>query len=300
MDISTKKIFRIRKNAIKFIFNKNSIRKVSIAIALIIAAHLIGTFLYKLANYFAIDKIKSTDPDKRKHRELVFSLIGSFLYWSIMLTVLISIPLWVGVQTSSLVAVAIAIIVAIAIGLQGTLSDLAAGIMLMFSDSFKLNDYIEIPSLSIIGLVSSFGVLNTRIVDEDTGVRVVVPNRSLYENAVVNHTSAQQHVVVIEVMVSNKNSSLKEVLKMLRDNVQGFPGILNKTGFEVTCNIAEVTAFGTKIEVRVTLSPNDFQVHGTVSKRTEIMTFVRESLISMGVDLVDLTRTQLYSSDEPK
>jgi small conductance mechanosensitive channel len=267
-------------------FDRSSIKKVGLAIVALSISHIIATIASRITLHYIH---KNTDASGNKRRIIIFSILGNAVYWIIMCITLLILPHFVGFETTAIVAVLGAVLFAIGLGLQGTLADLAAGVMLLTANTFRLNDYIEIPEINVVGTVKSFGILYTNIIDEDSGIIINVPNRKLYENAMYNYSSMQQNTVVLEFTISNKNKNIRAILETVKTRVQEIPGVLNKQNFTVTCNIAEISAMGTKIEVRLALSPEDYEVNGTRNKQTEIMTEIRAILESIDVVFVDLS-----------
>jgi small conductance mechanosensitive channel len=230
---------------------------------------------------------KKQRDDKNKY--IIYGLTDKIVYWGIMLTALFLIPAFLGIETASLIALFGSITLAIGLGLQGTLADLAIGIMLLNTNTFKLGDYIEIAEKDVSGTIFNFGVLNTFIKDEDSGSLIVIPNRIIYENNFTNHSSINKHIELLKITISNKNKSLEKLLELLRENVQNHPNVLKlDVPYKVTCNVHEITALGTVLEIRYPLSIEDYQVKGTVNVQANIATFIRELLIKNGVELVDL------------
>jgi small conductance mechanosensitive channel len=88
-----------------------------------------------------------------------------------------------GVQTASLVAVLGAAGLAIGLALQGTLSNVAAGVMLLFFRSFKIGDVIDADCA--IGKVRDIGLFITQL-DTPDNVRVIIPNSRLWGNQIKN------------------------------------------------------------------------------------------------------------------
>lgn len=296
-NISASKVKTVR-NRVVHMLKGRTLTKISIVIVVLVAAHFLATIFSKLITYF-VSIPKQVVDDPKKHKPLVQGLFGSVTYWLIIAIVLVMIPTWIGFETASIVAVLVGLVIAVGIGLQGTLADLAAGLMLTLNNTYLIGDYIEVPDLNLIGRVADFGILYTYIIDEDSSTRISIPNRSMYENVIYNHTIPTEHTVVNEVMISNTNQDMQAFLEKLKDSVQSFPGVLNKPGFEVTCNVSEVTALGTKIEIRYALRPQDFQIKGTRNKRAEISTHIRETLTSLGVTLVNLDmKTQVIASEK--
>jgi small conductance mechanosensitive channel len=88
-----------------------------------------------------------------------------------------------GVQTASLITVFGAAGLAIGLALQGTLSNLAAGVMLLFFRPFKIGDYVEAGGVS--GTVKSITLFVTELATPDN-VQILVPNGQVWGSAVRN------------------------------------------------------------------------------------------------------------------
>jgi small conductance mechanosensitive channel len=88
-----------------------------------------------------------------------------------------------GVQTTSLVAVFGAIGLAIGFALQGTLSNIAAGVMLLIFRPFKVDDYIDAGGTA--GTVKNLNLFVTELATPDN-VKIVVPNKELWDKPLSN------------------------------------------------------------------------------------------------------------------
>src|SRR5690606_6640128 len=91
----------------------------------------------------------------------------------------------IGVATTSVLAVLGAAGLAIGLALQGTLSNIAAGIMLLWLRPFKAGDFIE--TASAAGTVREIGLFATQI-DTYDGIYRFVPNASLWNQPLSNFT----------------------------------------------------------------------------------------------------------------
>ena len=104
------------------------------------AAILIVGFLFAgWAKRFVTDKAL----DHEELDDTLFTFIGSILRYAIIAFTVIMVLARFGVQTTSLIAVIGAAGLAIGLALQGTLSNVAAGVMLMIFRPFKLGQYTE-------------------------------------------------------------------------------------------------------------------------------------------------------------
>ena len=88
-----------------------------------------------------------------------------------------------GVETTSLVAILGAAGLAIGLALQGTLSNLAAGVMLIFFRPFKINDFVEAGGTS--GTVKEISLFTTEMATPDN-VKVIVPNSQIWGGTIKN------------------------------------------------------------------------------------------------------------------
>ena len=90
-----------------------------------------------------------------------------------------------GVQTASLIAVLGAAGLAIGLALQGTLSNVAAGVMLLIFRPFRVGDFIEAGGIS--GTVKAVTLFVTELATPDN-VHIVAPNAQLWGTAVKNYS----------------------------------------------------------------------------------------------------------------
>jgi small conductance mechanosensitive channel len=91
-----------------------------------------------------------------------------------------------GVQTASLIAVLGAAGLAIGLALQGTLSNLAAGVMLLFFRPFKIGDFVDAAGVS--GTVKLISLFTTELATPDN-VKIIVPNKQLWDTSIKNFSA---------------------------------------------------------------------------------------------------------------
>ncbi len=90
-----------------------------------------------------------------------------------------------GIQTASVIAAIGAVGLAIGLALQGTLQNIAAGIMLLALRPLRIGEYVEVGSIS--GTVEEIGLFATRLRAAD-GVYILAPNSTLWTLPVKNYT----------------------------------------------------------------------------------------------------------------
>ena len=104
-------------------------------------------------------------------------------YGILTLTVVVTLGNF-GVETTSIIAVLVAAGLAIGLALQGTLSNVAAGLMLLFLRPFKIGDWVEAAGVS--GSVREIGLFTTTI-DTFDNVYISVPNSAIWTSNIINH-----------------------------------------------------------------------------------------------------------------
>jgi len=121
----------------------------------------------------------------------------------------------VGIETTSFIAVLAAAGFAVGLALQGSLSNLAGGILILLFKPFKTGDLIRTQSL--IGFVKEIQILNTILVNNQNH-RIIIPNSLITTGVIENLTGAGLIRVDITVGVAysdqleNVKIALKEVI----------------------------------------------------------------------------------------
>lgn len=110
---------------------------------------------------------------------------ASIVKWVILIMVLVAVLGIFGIQATSLVAVLGAATLAIGLALQGTLSDLAAGFMLILFRPYKLGQYVDIGGTS--GTVVDLNLFFTELSTPDN-VQIIVPNGQAWGKVITNYS----------------------------------------------------------------------------------------------------------------
>lgn len=103
-----------------------------------------------------------------------------------------------GVGTSSIVAIVGSAGLAVGLALQGSLSNLAGGILILLMKPFRVGDYII--ATGVEGTVRNIDIFYTRIVTTDNKV-VVIPNGILSNGNIINTSQEQYRLLIIDFMV---------------------------------------------------------------------------------------------------
>jgi small conductance mechanosensitive channel len=113
----------------------------------------------------------------------VATFLSSLAHYAVMIVAFVVILQIVGIQATSLVAVLGAASLAIGLALQGTLSNMAAGVMLLIFRPFRLGDSVEVAGKS--GTVKNLNLFMTELASGDN-VQVLIPNGQVWGAALTN------------------------------------------------------------------------------------------------------------------
>ena len=125
---------------------------------------------------------------KRIDKTLVPVASSVVRYAIIIVTIVVMLGQF-GVQTTSIIAILGAAGLAIGLALQGTLSNVAAGVMLLILRPFESGDWIETNGIS--GTVKEIGLFTTHI-DTFDNVYISVPNSTIWSSTIINHAKHQK------------------------------------------------------------------------------------------------------------
>ena len=115
--------------------------------------------------------------------ETLKPFLAKLVWYVIMAFVLVAVLSQFGVQTTSVIAVLGAAGLAIGLALQGTLANVASGVMLLFLRPFNIGDYVD--TGGIAGTVVEIGLFNTEIKTRE-GLCLIVPNKIIWESPITN------------------------------------------------------------------------------------------------------------------
>ena len=141
---------------------------------------IIGIWLSRKAGAMTREWLSRFD---RLDQTLIPTLGALVRYAGLTLTIVIALGNF-GVETTSIIAVLGAAGIAIGLALQGTLSNVAAGLMLLFLRPFKIGDWIEAGGVS--GSVREIGLFTT-VIDTFDNVFISMPNSSIWGSQITNH-----------------------------------------------------------------------------------------------------------------
>lgn len=167
---------------------------------------------------FLINWIK-TAPKLDKLDDSLRSFLGSFSNIVLYALLFITIAMILGVPATSFITILASCGVAIGLALQGSLSNFAGGLMILFFKPFKVGDYIEASGES--GTVVDISVVYTVILTADNK-RITIPNGTL-TNSVIENYSAEDLRRVDLTFSAGYNCDVEKVKSVISEVVNSHP-----------------------------------------------------------------------------
>ncbi|MFJ5487978.1 mechanosensitive ion channel family protein [Hansschlegelia beijingensis] len=163
----------------------------------------------------------------------VAGFLSSLVRYAVLAVALVAILQVIGIQATSLIAVLGAASLAIGLALQGTLSNMAAGVMLLLFRPFRVGDHIEVGGKN--GEVRDLTLFFTELSTADN-VQVLIPNGSVWGNAMTNFSKYPNRFVETKVTARNgdADATIQDVQAFLSENqrvLSSPPPIVKKVGY---------------------------------------------------------------------
>ncbi|WP_053143616.1 small-conductance mechanosensitive channel MscS [Erwinia billingiae] len=229
----------VRNQELLLSYVVNIVAAIAIIIVGMIVARLISNALNKVLLARHIDAT-------------VADFLSALVRYGIIAFTLIAALGRVGVQTASVIAVLGAAGLAIGLALQGSLANLAAGVLLVTFRPFRTGEFIDI---GVMGTVQSVQIFSTTLKTAD-GKIVVVPNGKIIAGNIVNFSRepVRRNEFIIGVAY---DADVDQVIKLLQEVVDAEPRVLRDMGIQIGLN--ELAASSVNFVVRCWSNAGDLQ-----------------------------------------
>lgn len=229
----------------------NSLVDGCVALAWKLVGALIVFLIGNLIIRFVIKRIKDGKLSN-KLDPMVHSFITSMAKIGLYLILSVIVVAILGVETASIIAVIASAGAAIALGLQGSLSHLAGGVMLLIFRPFKIGDFVEVCGYS--GTVSEVGIFYTELTTTDNRV-CVIPNGTLISSSIVNYSVKDTRRVdmVFDVAYGTDVALAKQIIL---DEVAKVEAVLGEPAPFI--RMTEMAGSSLKITLRVWCNSADY------------------------------------------
>ena len=197
-----------------------------------------------------------------KRDATVAPLISQIVRYAILFVTFVIVLGQFGVETASILAVLGAAGLAVALALQGTLSNIAAGILLIFLRPFNVGDYIDADG--IIGTVVEVGLFGTQLRTLE-GVYVFAPNSKLSNAKITNYSREPTRVIELKFTVP-RSADLDDVRRKVE---AGLAGRISSQPEVTVDTLANDTI---TLAVRVPVKSSDwFRARGSLQEKLKLV-----------------------------
>lgn len=141
------------------------------------------------------------------------TFICNLIRWALMVVVIIAAIAHVGIETTSFIAVFGAAGLAVGLALQGSLSNFAAGVLIVLFRPYRVGDWIEAAGIS--GSVEQVQILTTVLTTGDNK-QVIVPNSQIMDSIITNYSAKDTRRIDLVIGVSY-DDDIDKVRKTLVD-----------------------------------------------------------------------------------
>lgn len=184
---------------------------------------------------------------------------------SILAIVVVAVLNQFGVETTSIIALMGAAGLAIGLALQGTLSNIASGVVLLVLRPFKIDEYVDAGGLA--GTVVQIGLFNTELKTVD-GVFLTVPNSSISNQAIINYSRNPTRRLNLTMSISY-DDDIEGASKVLMDLMLADERVLDDPEPQVL--VGALGASSVDLSMRCWTSTDDFwPFHFEITKKSKL------------------------------
>lgn len=173
---------------------------------IVFAPKLIGAIIFFIIGRWLIGKLCNAITvifNKRNFDPSLQSFLSSLIRISLMIVLLISIAGIIGINITGFAALLAGAGIAIGSALNGSLGNLAGGVMILIFKPFKVKDFIE--AQGNIGEVTEIGIFNTFLTTPERKT-VILPNGALSTGVIINYTTSGSLRVDIPIAIAPSTS----------------------------------------------------------------------------------------------
>jgi small conductance mechanosensitive channel len=208
---ATEQISQLKAKGIEFLYQRGP--NLLGAIIILVAGFMVARFLGRVLSKWL----------ERRHLEPPVRMLFVRLLWLVVMALFVMVALGtLGIAVGPLIALMSVAGVGVGLAMQGVLSNLVAGLLIIFTKPFRVGEYIEI--IGCAGQVSTIDMFTTVLLHPDRS-RIVIPNRKIVGEVLHNYGTIRQHDIRVGVAYSTNlpaaialiNELLAQNTKVLKD-----------------------------------------------------------------------------------
>lgn len=190
-----------------------------LAVNLVVGAVILALTLWASASLAGLTQRAMGRLQGRHAPDLTLqTFVASMVRYVILVIGLIAVLQQLGVKTTSIVAVLGAASLAVGLALQGALSNVAAGVMILLFRPYRVGDVIETGGKK--GRVRALDLVITELATADN-LKIVIPNNKVFGDVIVNHSHHAQRRVDVTFRIpaaADLNAVMAGVLARAKAN----------------------------------------------------------------------------------
>jgi len=193
-------------------WTNSSLIEIVISAIVAILILIIGRWVARLLTTAFEKALQRTEVD-----ETLVNFLRQIVYYSLLGVVFIIVLAYLGIPTTSLVAILGAVTLAIGFAMQDTLGNLASGILIIFLKTYKVGDMVEIGDQ--FGTVRAVGFFHTELRTPDSKL-LLVPNSDVMDGNIINY-SKMDWIRVDMTFGIGYDDDLRHAKKILHEIIAG-------------------------------------------------------------------------------
>jgi len=230
---------------------------------------IIGRFVAGLMRGFVKKSLNSrgTDP-------AIAGFTSSMVYYLIIIFTVMAVMKNVGIETASLVAVLGAAGFAVGFALQGSLSNFAAGVLLLIFRPYKIGDFVDVAGVA--GTVKDMGIFTTTLNSPDN-IRILVPNGKVFGDTIKNITAEDTRRIDLVIGIGY-GSSIEKAQQVLAKLIAADNRILRDPAPQIA--VSELADSSVNLVVRPWVKTSDYW-----GVRLDLMREIKEAFDKDGIEI---------------
>jgi len=204
--------------------NLDDIGSLALALAVDVLAGIAILVVGWIVANWASGMVRRAGERSERFDRTLTSVFVRFVRWTILAVTLVAVLGRFGVQTTSIIAVLGAAGLAIGLALQGALSNVAAGVMILGLRPFRLGDAVDIGGT--MGIVEDMGLFVTKLKAFD-GVVIHQPNSNIWGTEIKNFSQAELRRVDLVVGIGY-GDDVRKAIEVAQGVLDGDERILDE------------------------------------------------------------------------
>ncbi len=221
----------------------------ALQVVIAIVIYIIGA---KIIKY--VLKLVRRSMERAGADEGVKQFLGTLIKYALYLLLITIILNLFGIATTSVVAILGSIGVAAGLALQGSLSNMAGGVLILLLKPFRVGDYIIEDSNKNEGTVAEISIFYTKLVTVDNRV-IMIPNGTLANSSMTNvsHMTKRRIDLIIGVAYESDIKQVKEILKNVAEAEEA-----RLPEEEISIFVSELADSSVNMGVRIWVATEDY------------------------------------------